>query len=49
MLEDKASELRASMRATLMRLLAEADSLPDTLLAAKLSEVVAVLERPPSR
>lgn len=46
MLEDKASELRASMRDTLMRLLAEADTLADTLLAAKLSEVLAVLEKP---
>lgn len=49
MLEDQASEMRNAMRDTLMRLLAEADILPDTLLAAKLSEVVAVLERPTPR
>lgn len=46
MLEDKASELRASMQDTLMRLLAQADTLADTLLSAKLAEVLAVLEKP---
>lgn len=43
--DDGSSETLASMHETLMRLIAAAEDLADTLLAVKLSEVADVVER----